>query len=78
MLARMRRTTVRMSDELDARLRREAERRGQTVSELIREVLKAYLDPGVRRRLVAAAAGASDQGDVSVRVEEILASEAAR
>jgi len=33
----MRRTTVNLSDQLDAKLRHEAERRGITVSELTRE-----------------------------------------
>jgi predicted DNA-binding protein len=76
MLARMRRATVRISDELDARLRHEAERCGSTVSELIREALEAHLGPRMRRRLVAAAAGASGQDGVSTQVEEIFASEA--
>jgi predicted transcriptional regulator len=78
MLAYMRRTTVKISDELDARLRHEAERRDMTVSELTREALEAYLEIGPRRKLRAAAAGASGRDDVSVRIEEILASEAGR
>jgi predicted DNA-binding protein len=78
MLAGMKRMTVRMSDQLDARLRYEAERRGTTVSELTREALDAYLRTGSRRTLRAAATGASSRDDVSVRIEELLASEAAR
>jgi predicted transcriptional regulator len=76
MLAYVKRTTVKISDELDARLRHEAERNGTTVSELTRQALEAYLRMGPRRRLRAAAAGASGRDDVSVRIEEILASEA--
>jgi predicted DNA-binding protein len=78
MLAYMKRTTVKISNALDARLRYEAERRGKTVSELTREALDAYLGTGKRRKLLAAAAGASGQNDISVRIEEILASEVAR
>jgi predicted transcriptional regulator len=78
MLAYMKRTTVKISDELDARLRHEAERQGTTVSDLTRQALEAYFRIGPRRRLGAAAAGASGQDDISVRIEEILASEAGR
>jgi predicted transcriptional regulator len=74
----MRRTTVKLSDELDARLRHEAERRGTTVSELTRQAIEAHLggaDP--RRRFLAAGAGRSGRSDVSERIEEILAAEVA-
>ncbi len=76
MLAYMQRTTVKLSDELDARLRHEAERRGTTVSELTREAIETYLgsQPG-RRRLLASGAGASGRSDISERIEEILATE---
>jgi predicted transcriptional regulator len=74
----MQRTTVKISEELDRRLRHEAERRGMSVSELTREAIEAYFRTGPRRRLGAAAAGASGRDDVSVRIEEILASEARR
>jgi predicted transcriptional regulator len=79
MLAYMKRTTVKISDELDARLRHEAQRRGMTISEVSREALEAHLlgSPG-RRRLGAAMAGASGRGDVSERIEEILAAEVER
>lgn len=76
MLAYVQRTTVKLSDDLDARLRHEARRRGTTVSELTREAIEAHLGSGGRRRtLLAAAAGASGRDDVSERIEEILASE---
>ncbi len=74
----MKRTTVKITDELDARLRHEAERRGTTISEVTRDALEAYLGLGGRRRLRAAAAGASGRDDVSERIEEILASEVGR
>jgi len=74
MLAYMKRTTVKITDELDARLRHEAERRGATVSALTREALEQYLG-GTRRHLGAATAGRSGHSDISERIEEILAEE---
>lgn len=78
MLAYMKRTTVKLPDELDALLRHEAARLGVTVSQLTRQAIEAHLraEPG-RRRLMAAGAGHSGRDDVSERIEEILASEAA-
>ncbi len=76
MLAYMHRTTVKLPDELDARLRHEAQRRGTTVSELTREAIEAHLGgPRPRRKLLAAATGASGHDDISERIEEILANE---
>ncbi len=74
MLAYLKRTTVKVSDDLDARLRHEAERRGVTVSELTREALEAYLVPR-RGRLSFRAAGRSGQPDIARRIEEILREE---
>jgi len=74
----MKRTTVKLPDELDARLRHEAERRSTTVSQLTRQAIETLLGaPSGRRRLLAAGAGRSGISDVSERVEEILRSEAA-
>lgn len=76
MLAYVQRTTVKLPDDLDARLRHEAERRGITVSELTREAIETLLAaPRGQRRLLAAGAGASGRTDISERIEEILASE---
>ena len=76
MLAYMIRTTVKLADEVDARLRHEAERRGMTVSSLVREAIEAHLGvrPG-RRELLSAGAGRSGRPDISDRIDEILASE---
>lgn len=77
MLAYVKRTTVKLPDDLDARLRHEAQRRGTTVSELTREAIEVHLGGGrSRRRLLAAAAGGSGRSDISERIEEILAAEA--
>lgn len=76
MLAYVRRTTVKLPDDLDARLRHEADRRGLTISELTREAIEAHLGAtGGRRKLIAAATGHSGSHDVSVRIEEILSEE---
>ena len=71
----MKRTTVKIPDELDARLRHEAARRGTTLSALTRAALEAYLDApsrGARRRLGAAGAFRSGHSDTAEKVEEIL------
>jgi predicted transcriptional regulator len=74
----MKRTTVKLPDDLDARVRQEAQRRGVTISELTRTAIEAQLGSGPRRRLDAAAAGRSGRTDISERVEEIIAAEGAR
>ncbi|HUZ19980.1 MAG TPA: CopG family transcriptional regulator [Acidimicrobiales bacterium] len=74
----MKRTTVKLPDELDARLRHESQRRGRTVSELTREAIDQYLggsDDRGKRHLLAAGAGRSGHQDISERVEEILSKE---
>jgi hypothetical protein len=68
----VKRTTLKLPDDLDARLRHEAERRGVTVSELTREAIERHLVGGRRRRL--APPGRSGRSDVSLRIEEILRS----
>ena len=78
----MKRTTIKLPDELDAQLRHEAARRGTTISEVTREAIEAHLGRGTRRsgrrRLLAAAAGRSGTPDVAERIEEILRAEAHR
>lgn len=79
MLAYMKRTTVKIPDALDARLRHEAARRGTTIADISRQALEAYLGgPSTRRRLGAAGAGRSGRSDVSERIEEILSAEVGR
>ncbi len=71
----MKRTTVKLPDQLDTRLRLEAKRRGMTISELTREAIEAHLDGGRRRTFLAAGAGRSGRSDISERIEEILRDE---
>lgn len=74
MLAYMKRTTIKLPDELDARLRHEADRRGITISELTREAIEAHLGGRpVRRRLLSAGSGNSGLTDISERIDEYLA-----
>lgn len=70
----MKRTTVKLPDELDARLRHEARRRGISISDVTREAITEHLG-GRRRKLLGAAAGRSGRHDVSERIEEILRQE---
>jgi predicted transcriptional regulator len=75
----MKRTTVKLPDDLDAKLRHEAQRRGITISELTREAIEEHLGVKAgRRKLLAAGAGRSGARDVSTRVEEILRAEVSR
>ncbi len=74
----MKRTTVKLSDDLDARLRHEAQRRGTTIADVTRTALEAHLGAGSRRRLGAAAASHSGESDVSERIEDIISAEVER
>lgn len=74
----MNRTTVKLPEEVDARLRHEAARRGVTVSDLTREAIEAYLGFGAGRQLAGGRTWQSGYDDTSERIEEILRREAAR
>lgn len=69
----MKRTTVKISDELDAKLRHEAERFGLTVSEVVRQGIEMRVN-GLRRPILRSLAGSfsSGTGDLSTRVDEII------
>lgn len=72
----MRRTTVKLPEDLDARLRHEARRRGVPIADVTRDALEAHLGSNrTRRQLGAAGAGRSGRSDVSERIEEILRAE---
>jgi predicted DNA-binding protein len=68
----MKRTTVKLPEDLDAKLRAEAQRRGMTTSELTREAIETHLGVGRRRVLHGAGAFRSKTGDLSIRVDEIF------
>ncbi|MFD3652614.1 CopG family transcriptional regulator [Streptomyces sp. NPDC058620] len=75
----MKRTTIKIDDSLDARMRHEASRRGMTLSEWTREAIAAHLPGGdqesttVRRTFHSTGAGDSGRSDISERIEELLA-----
>ena len=71
----MKRTTVKLPDDVDTQLRHEAARRGTTVSALTREAIETFLGRGQRRTLRAAGTGRSGQDDISERIEELLRQE---
>jgi predicted transcriptional regulator len=68
----MKRSTVKLPDRLDARLRHEAERRQTTVSALTREAIETFLGETEPRSFRAAGVGRSGQHDISERIDEIL------
>jgi predicted transcriptional regulator len=73
----MKRTTIKLPDDVDAKLRHEAARRGTTISEVTREAIEAHLG-GRRRKLIAAKAGRSGHSDTARRIEELLRREFGR
>lgn len=70
----MKRTTVMLDDEVDARLRREARRRGTTVSALVRDAVEQAYGPEARPRPALAFIGIGDSGlgDASERIDDLL------
>lgn len=69
----MKRTTVMLPDDVDARLRREARRRGVPVAEVVREAVERHVPPPERgRRLSIFALGEGLETDASERVDEIV------
>lgn len=67
----MKRTTVMLPDDLDASVRMEAQRRGSSVAEVMREALAAYFAATPPRRLSFIGIGEGDV-DGSERVDEIV------
>jgi hypothetical protein len=75
MLAYMKRTTIKVPDDVDRMMREEAARRGLTVSEWVRERIESGLPQQRRRKLRFVGAGRCGRSDISERIEEILADE---
>ena len=69
---------MKLPDDLDAKLRHEAARRGSTVAEVTREAIESHLGAGARRKLIAAKAGRSGSHDTARRIEEIIRKEVRR
>jgi hypothetical protein len=69
----VKRTTVMLPDDLDARLRFEARRRGVSIADLVREALDArFGKPAGGRELSFVAIGEGDGDNVSERVDEFV------
>ena len=67
---------MKISEELDSRLRHEAARRGITFSELTREALETHLGLRPRSRvLLGGATFDSDEPGLGTQLEEILRTE---
>lgn len=69
----MKRTTVMLPEEVEARLRLEARRRGVPVAEVVREAVERHLpapEPG--RPLAFFAVGEGGPADASERVDEYV------
>jgi hypothetical protein len=71
----VRRITLSLPADLDARLRREAELRGTTIADVTREALTTHLSAPGRRVLLGAGPGRGGAPDVSAYIEAILANE---
>ena len=74
----MKRTTVKLPNDLDARLRNEAATRGTTIAEVTREAIEAHLGGGGRRRLIARKAGRSGHRNTARQIEDIIRREISR
>jgi hypothetical protein len=67
----MKRTTVMLPDQLEARLRIEARRRGVPIAEVVREAVERHLPaPQPGRRLSFFAVGEGGPANASERVDE--------
>lgn len=76
MLAYMKRTTVKLPDDVDREMRDEAARRGITLSDWTREAIEAHLPRQRGRRLLGfVGSGRSGRADTSERIDEALAEE---
>lgn len=75
----MKRTTIMFPEEVDARLRHEARRRGVPVAQIVREAVEEHLPaPDAERPLGFFAIGDARPADGSERVEEIVGRAIAR
>jgi hypothetical protein len=68
----MKRTTIMLPDDVDARLRLEARRRGQSIAQVVREAIERELPPPVDGRLGFFAIGDGSPTDASERVDELV------
>jgi hypothetical protein len=71
----VKRTTIMLPEDVDARLRREARRRGVSIADVAREAIERHLpDPSKDGRLGFFAVGEGSPQDASERVDEFVRS----
>ncbi|HEV7570413.1 MAG TPA: ribbon-helix-helix protein, CopG family [Thermoanaerobaculia bacterium] len=68
----MRRITINLPDDLDAKLRYEAAPRRSPIADVIREAVEAHVGGVGCRRLIAAKAGRSGSRETARRIEAII------
>jgi len=69
----MKRTTIMLPDDVDARLRLEARRRGVSVAQVARDAIERELPAPADGRLGFFAVGDGSPADASERVDELVA-----
>jgi plasmid stability protein len=75
----MKRTTIMLPDELDARIRLEARRRGVSIADVAREAIEQHVGAGPEAGpLSFFAIGEGKPADVSERVDEFVGGAIAR
>ena len=69
----VKRTTIMLPDDLDARLRLEARRRGGSIADVAREAIEQHLpQPAADGRLSFFSVGEGSPEDASERVDELV------
>lgn len=68
----MKRTTIMLPDDVDARLRLEARRRGLSIAQVAREAIERELPPPADGQLGFFAVGDGSPTDASERVDELV------
>jgi hypothetical protein len=75
----VKRTTIMLPDDVDARLRLEARRRGSSIADVAREAIDRQLPPGpTEGRLSFFSVGDGSPADASGRVDELVGKAVAR
>jgi hypothetical protein len=75
----MKRTTIMLPDELDARVRLEARRRGVSIADVAREAIEQHVSgPVPTGRLGFFAIGEGEPTDASEHVDELISKAVAR
>jgi hypothetical protein len=75
----VKRTTIMLPDDVDARLRLEARRRGSSIADVAREAIDRQLPPGpTEGHLSFFSVGEGSPADASERVDELVGKAVAR